>query len=146
LGGITRMRFKHHRKALIVTAAMGCVAALSMIVALGSHSGERASRFVATQSQRLRACRTLPEVRQVADFTRTFPDGSWVAAVSEHACCSGAGFNATVFYDSSGGIRVDQTHAFCGTEGLQGELNQIAGNSLAAFYAGLHQCQLANLP
>jgi hypothetical protein len=66
--------------------------------------------------------------------------------MSEHSCSSGAGFDATIFYDSSGAVRVDRTHHFCGIEGLQSELGSVAATSLADFYTGLHQCQLAKLP
>jgi hypothetical protein len=106
----------------------------------------RASRFVSSTSAALRACHGLEETQHVAQFMRTFSDGTWVAAISEHSCSSGAGFEATVFYDTTGAVWVDRTHHFCGVEGLQSELSSFVAPTLRDFYAGLHQCQLAQLP
>jgi hypothetical protein len=106
----------------------------------------KASCFVASNGALLRSCRDLKEAQRVAQFTRKFSDQTWVAAISEHSCSSGAGFDATVFYDSKGVVRVDRAHHFCGVEGLQSELNRVAANTLPDFYAGLQQCQLALVP
>lgn len=126
-------------------AVLGCLVVLGFVLPLFFSRDARASHFVSAQSERLRTCRTLPEVQRVAQFTRSFSDGSWVAAISEHSCSSGAGFDATVFYDSTGVVREERSHHFCGSEGLENELGRVAANSVTEFYGAL-QLQLAELP
>src|SRR5438105_3117562 len=123
--------FKHRPKFRWFIAALGCLAVLGVVLPLFSSRDARASHFVSVQSERLRKCHALPEAQRVAQFTRSFSDGSWVAAISEHSCSSGAGFDATVFYDSTGIVRVDRSHHFCGLEGLQSELRGVTAISLA---------------
>lgn len=70
-------------------------------------------------------------------YLRRFGSNEWVAARSEHACTDGAGFNATVFLDSSGVIKYQSGHHFCGYEGLCCELGAVAASNLSGFYGGL---------
>jgi hypothetical protein len=76
---------------------------------------------------------------------RTFPSGEWYVATCEHACCSGAGFDATVIRDSTGAIYADKTHTFCGVEGMAEDLSYIKADSLAEFYARVWQMKLQRL-
>jgi hypothetical protein len=91
----------------------------------------------------LRQCHSLAEISALSTraqrsvWTRTFPDGSWVAAVNEYACADGAGFDAAVFCDSTGRVQVDRSHHFCGFEGLDACLSRVSAKSLHEFYAGL---------
>jgi len=137
---------KDRSKLRWLIAAISGLVVLGFVLPLFFSRDARTSHFVSARSKRFRTCRTLPDAEHVAPFTRGFSDGSWVAAVSEHSCSSGAGFDATVFYDSRGIIRVDRSHHFCGVEGLESELRQVAATSLADFYRGLQQCQLTQLP
>lgn len=107
----------------------------------------RAQAFIATWESRFGRCGSLREIRSLPEaeliYVREFPTGEWVAARSEHSCCSGAGFDATVFYDSAGAVRRDTSCSFCGYEGLKGRLDQVQARSLAQFYGGLHYLRLA---
>lgn len=49
-------------------------------------------------------------------------DGSWVAVVMEHKCCTGAGFNATVYVMSDGRAFVDEDTCYCGRTDLDWSL------------------------
>lgn len=102
--------------------------------------------FIRTWTSRFRACHNLSDVRRLpdADFLciRTFPTGEWVAVSSEHSCCSGAGFDATIFYDSRSQLQVDTTYSFCGYEGLVGALPGNDVGSLARFYDNLRSFNL----
>ena len=107
------------------------------------HYDARSMRFVDHWASLLSRCRNIQEVEAVAKeqdrlvLTRRFDSGEWVAVCSEHSCCSGAGFDATVFVDSKGTIQYDTTHSFCGYEGLCGELNGVAASNLNQFYSGV---------
>lgn len=93
-------------------------------------------------------CHSLDDIRALSKksgrsiYTRTFTDGSWVAAVNEYNCSDGAGFNAAVFYDNTGSVRVDRSHHFCGSEGLGAELSRLSAASLRNFYLEL-PCHLS---
>ena len=94
-----------------------------------------------------RQCHSLGDIQALSKrvgfeiYTRTFQDGSWVAAANEWACSSGAGFDAAVFYDNTGRVLIDTSHHFCGGEGLYAECNRVSATSLNNFYAGL-PCKL----
>lgn len=75
-------------------------------------------------------------------YIRHFDSGEWIAARTEYSCTDGAGFDATVFLDSSGSIHYQTGYNFCGYEGLCGELNGIPATSLPQFYAGLKHMEL----
>lgn len=64
-----------------------------------------------------------------------FPSGEWVAIAMEHACCTGAGFNAVVVYDSHGKIRTNTERCFCGYEELGSFVSKIHASTLAEFDA-----------
>ena len=85
----------------------------------------------------LQAIETLQEQEKAHIYRRTFANGDWVAVKMEHACCSGAGFDATVFYDSSGKVYCDTSYTFCGYEVLNKCLNKIKADSLKDFYSVL---------
>ena len=89
------------------------------------------------------AIRALPAAeRPDCIYIREFTNGQWVAVTMEHACCSGAGFNGSVFFDNTRTIRYDTTHSFCGYEGLCGELGNVQAKNLAEFYASLTKLTL----
>ncbi len=85
-----------------------------------------------------------PAERPDCIYIRQFTNGQWVAVRSEHSCCSGAGFDASVFLDSTRTIRYDTTYSFCGYEGLCGELGAVQATDLAGFYAALTNLTLRN--
>jgi hypothetical protein len=123
-----------------------CLIVAGFVLPLLLNRDTQASDFISKQSARIRQCKTLQDSEQAAHFTRSFSDGTWVAVMSEHACSSGAGFDATVFYDSENIVRFDKLHHFCGLEGLHNELTKISADSLREFYTRLTNCQLAQLP
>lgn len=122
------------------------VGIISLMVIAIMRSGQSASdAFVERWSKQfkmagnLKAVKALPQAKLI--YIQTFKNGEWVAATCEHACCSGAGYNATVFYDSQRKIYYDTTYSFCGLEGLGGELGKAKATSLQTFYPQL--CQLS---
>jgi hypothetical protein len=109
-----------------------------------THNPERdAPIWIAHWTAEFRQCHSLADISALSTrarrsvYSRTFPDGSWVAAVNEYACTDGAGFDAAVFYDSTGRVQVDRSHHFCGFEGLDADLSRVSATSLHDFYAGL---------
>ena len=134
-----------HLKVRYFIAAVTCLLLAGFLLPLFSTANARASRFIHSKGALLKNCESYADAQRVAQFARKFSDGTWVAVISEHACSSGAGFDATIFYDSSGIMRVDKTHHFCGTEGLENELSRVTASTLREFYAGLPDCKLAQL-
>ncbi len=65
----------------------------------------------------------------------SFPDGSWIVLANEHSCCTGAGFDCVVSFDSQGVFRIDPDKNFCGREGMENCLGRLAAASLEDFYA-----------
>lgn len=104
----------------------------------------RAEAFIARWSAQLRKCGSIRAVKALPDadwvYTRKLPSGEWVAAASEHSCCAGAGFDATVFWDSTGRLQCDTSYSFCG--GPAGELDRVEARSLREFYARLPSLRL----
>jgi hypothetical protein len=77
-------------------------------------------------------------IRKLPDgdvVVRSLSDGQWVAVASVCSCQDG--FDASVFYDSSGLIQYNTEHHFCGYEGLCGGINGVEASGLAQFYKGL---------
>jgi hypothetical protein len=65
----------------------------------------------------------------------------------EHECCSGAGFNATIFKDSHGKTLVDRSYSFCGYESFCHVFGE--AKSLDEFYKyveGEHALRLIEAP
>jgi hypothetical protein len=77
--------------------------------------------------------RESPELLYVSKFA----NGEWIAVRMEYACGDGAGFDASVFVDSTGKICFDTSHHFCGYEALEAELGGINAANLAELYSGL---------
>ncbi|MES2708342.1 MAG: hypothetical protein V4726_17235 [Verrucomicrobiota bacterium] len=67
----------------------------------------------------------------------TMDDGTWVAVAMEHDCCTGAGFNATVYVTSLGGAFVDSNSCYCGFLPLGEELYGYDRRSIPAFLASV---------
>lgn len=65
------------------------------------------------------------------------PDGSWVAVVMEHSCCTGAGFDATLYVASTGEAYLDSESCYCGWMPLGGELAGYPKTSIADFMAAV---------
>lgn len=108
-------------------------------------------RTIAKWSEEFRNCRNLENVEKLATkggnpvYILKFTNGEWVAARMEHACCSGAGYNATVFFDSHGKIYADKTYSFCGYEELESKCNRLATNNLAEFYKQFKELRLEEI-
>lgn len=64
-------------------------------------------------------------------------DGSWVAVVMEHPCCTGAGFNATVYVTSTGAAYLDPSSCYCGWLPRGEELAGHPKDSQKAFFAAV---------
>ncbi len=95
-----------------------------------------AVEFIAANAHEMRRYARPQDVPNA--YVRTFDSGESIAVRMEHACCSGAGFNATVLYGSDGKVLVDTEHCFCGYEGMVFELKSIPAGSLAEFIDGTH--------
>ena len=99
--------------------------------------------WIAHWTDTFRQCHSLDDIHALSKrvgfeiYTRSFSDGTWVAAVCEWDCTDGAGFNAAVFYDNGGKVHVDRSHHFCGGESLYAECGRVSATSLHDFYAGL---------
>jgi hypothetical protein len=112
-------------------------------VKVASSPEKEARVWISHWAAAFRQCHSLGEIDALSAkerrpiYTRRFPDGFWVAAVNEYNCSAGAGFNAAVFYDSTGRVQVDRSHHFCGFEGLESDLARISATSFGGFYAGL---------
>ncbi len=64
-------------------------------------------------------------------------DGSWVALVMEHACCTGAGFNATLYVTSKGEAYLDAESCYCGFSPLTWELEELPVGTTSEFLTAL---------
>ena len=99
----------------------------------------KSEEFVDQWSSRFLKC---PDMESLAQnypnmYIRKFDNGEWLAIVHEHSCMDGAGYDVSVFYDSTGAIRYDKGHNFCGYEGLSCEMNRIEAKSAQEFYSQL---------
>jgi hypothetical protein len=134
------------RNRKLIWLALACFAGVFIcILAVNiTHNPEReAPIWIAHWTAEFQQCHSLENIGALSVrtrrsiYTRTFADGSWVAAVNEYACTDGAGFDAAIFYDSTGRVQVDRLHHFCGFEGLSADLSRVSATSLHDFYAGL---------
>ena len=64
-------------------------------------------------------------------------DGSWTAIVMEHDCCTGAGFNATLYVTSAGEAYLDAESCYCGWLPLGEEIYEYPKISVAGFLAAV---------
>ena len=60
-------------------------------------------------------------------------DGSWVAVVMEHSCCTGAGFDATLYVASTGGTFLDLDSSYCGWMPLGDEIHNYPKTGISEF-------------
>jgi hypothetical protein len=126
------------RKYGLIIAELVTLPIVLLIFAERFHSPSPTVTFVADSARdfrrlgSLKAMKNLPIEKQ--PYTRTFANGEWIAVQMEHSCCSGAGFNATVIYDSKGHLSFDTTRAFCGYEDMASEFSRIKAGSLKDFY------------
>lgn len=127
---------------LLPSVAVISIAAIAIITRLVPD--RRPERFVAHWAELFRGVSTPDDLTGICAedrpdliFTRRFPSGEWVMARTEYSCSDGAGFDATVFRDSSGGIQYQMGHHFCGFEGLCRELNSPGATNVAGFFDSL---------
>jgi hypothetical protein len=108
----------------------------------------RSEEFVDQWSSRFSKCPDLASVTQNYPkiYIRKFENGDWLAIVHEYSCMDGAGYDVSVFYDSTGAIRYDKGCNFCGYEGLCCEMNRIEAQSLREFYSKLSFLNLRTRP
>lgn len=64
-------------------------------------------------------------------------DGPWVSVVMEHSCCTGAGFNATLYIASTGGAFPDPESCYCSWMPLGEELYSHPKTSISDFLAAV---------
>lgn len=100
---------------------------------------------------KLKSCKTVQEVKSLPEdlrpdliVTRSFSDGSWLAAVTT-SMDQRRNFNAALLYDSKGKA-FSFTKTFSGYEGLHCEINNIKGETLTEFYANASNFGLKPFP
>ena len=71
-------------------------------------------------------------------ITLDFEGGGSASVILEHACCSGAGFDAVAIRTSDGQEFVADKN-YCGLEGFRFDLNADSTKNLASFTAFLEQ-------
>lgn len=144
---LERFHLSAFMKKIILIAV--CLTGLTIAAVMANGVNPRSEKFVKHWVTTFKKCPNLKAVKSLPNayriYIRTFKNGEWVAISMEHECCSGAGFNATVFYDSQHKMYADTTYSFCGLEGLAGELGEIKATSLKAFYPSLTQLKLRQL-
>lgn len=122
-----------------------CVLILIALSVIIKHlfAEKRAMRFINNWGNNFMQCNTIEDVQLIPQeerpdliWVKQFNNGEWVIARNEHAC-SGTGFDATIFRDSTGVIYYQTAHHYCGYEGLCAELSAVKGTNLVQFYAGL---------
>ncbi len=64
-------------------------------------------------------------------------DGSWVAVVMEHKCCTGAGFDATLYVTSTGEAYLDSDTCYCGWMPLGDEICTCPKTRVADYLAAV---------
>ena len=99
----------------------------------------RKEAFINDWSRRLSAAHTLDRIKPLGIYTRTFPNSEWVAAICQHSCCSGSGYDATVIYDSLGVTRIDRSYTFCGMVTLSTDMDKVPAQSTHELYRGLEE-------
>lgn len=62
-------------------------------------------------------------------------DGTWVAVVMEHHCCTGAGFDATLYVTSEGETWLDSDTCYCGWESLEWDMAEYSKKDIRSFLA-----------
>ena len=102
------------------------------------------TRFVSRWRSELRFCPApaaaeliLKDNKEGGEVVR-MADGSWVAVVMEHACCTGAGFNATLYVSSTGEAWLDSATCYCGWMPLGDELAGYPATGVADFIAAVN--------
>jgi hypothetical protein len=132
---------KRMTRALKLTAAAVILGYVSYVVYATSPLEEerRKAAFIVEWSTTFRLAQSLDLMKQTGAYTRTFPNGQWVAAVCEHSCCSGRGFDATVVYDSEGVVLAERSYRFCGMETMWSEMDSVPARSVDEFYRGLKE-------
>ena len=100
-------------------------------VAFSTSDNVRAAVFVTQNTGEM--CHYAKPIDVPNAYKRTFPNGESVAIRMEHACCTGAGFNATVLYGSDGHVFADTKRCFCGYEEMAFSLEHVPAHSLSEF-------------
>ena len=101
------------------------------------------ARFVRRWHSDLRACsdptsaQVLLKRNKEGGEAVMMADGSWLAIVMEHSCCTGAGFNATLYVASTGETYLDPESCYCGWTPLGDEIYGYPMNSIADFLAAV---------
>jgi len=101
------------------------------------------ARFVRQWRSDLRSCsdpdsaKTLLKRNKEGGEAVTMSDGSWVAVVMEHSCCTGAGFNATLYVVSTGETYLDSESCYCGWLPLGEEIYGYPKTSVHDFIAAV---------
>lgn len=97
------------------------------------------SRFIRYWRQTLEKCpdassadRALSANKEGGDVVH-LADGTWVAVVMEHECCTGAGFNATLYVTSTKEAYLDSRTGYCGFFPLREELLSAEKRSIPDF-------------
>ncbi|WFB34963.1 hypothetical protein P3T73_12420 [Kiritimatiellota bacterium B12222] len=103
---------KQFSKALLLSSGMVCLSISIGVV----WNKTRADRFMNRAILTLSAKPESEDIEKIA-----LPSGEHYFVLLEHACCTGAGFDAVVIRDSNGSIYTAKQN-YCGIEGFYGEL------------------------
>ena len=101
------------------------------------------STFIRRWHSALQSCSNLADAKRMAARNKeggdvvVLNDGSWVAVAMEHAWCTGAGFNATIYVISSGAAYLDPSTCYCGWFPLGYELAGHSKDSQDAFFSAV---------
>jgi hypothetical protein len=101
------------------------------------------ARFVRRWHSDLRDCADASSAQSLLNKNKeggeaiTMSDGSWVAVVMEHHCCTGAGFDATLYVTSSGEAYLDSDTCYCGWMPLGDEIYTCPKTRVADFLAAV---------
>jgi len=132
---------------VIILCAVVAWRIFDAVIFKDKHRNEYLSFWV----DKLKTCKTVQDVKNLPDnlrpdliVTRTFSDGSWLAAVTT-SMDQNRNFNAALFYDSKGNA-FNATKTFSGYEGLHWKINKIKGDTLTEFYANASSFGLNPFP
>jgi hypothetical protein len=107
-------------KRIVTTAlSLAAVIGLGLFLLAGASTKVKTKAFYAESRAVLLAIKT-PVRPGGSDHAMicTLPSGDWYAVRLEHACCTGAGFDAVMIKDSQGQFYTAEKN-YCGYEGFQ---------------------------
>jgi hypothetical protein len=120
-----------NRRFTLLSAAL--LAAVGVAATILIHTHDQKRRFYAQAFKQLEGGR-----RERPMITVDFKAGGSALVILEHACCSGAGFDAVAIRTSDGQEFAGEKN-YCGLEGFRFDLDAGSTDDLASFSAFLKQ-------